>query len=161
MTDTEESSVKRKKWYNHLLKYVLMYALWAVLGGLCLAVLLIARRSFIVLLAILVEDRWVISTWDKVFSIFLGAGFIAVLIYAERKFGSATGPKQVFGRFCRISGPLALAAFVSHVPVFVASGLPWSEWWTLLLLGGELIGGGLLLAASRLLLRPASEADTQ
>jgi hypothetical protein len=125
-----------------LLKYLLVYAMWAAILGLGLWFLLVSRDALLGLLASLMEGRSTSDTWrlisaERFYMVGAGLIWLALMVISESYLRRGVRRGLLWERFARIFGVELLMLFVADAVLFVLQGA-WGSLLRWLILAVEL-----------------------
>jgi hypothetical protein len=138
---------------SKVMRYVVVYLLWAVVLLLGLWVFVLSRNDWLGCLGVLYARNAALYVHrvrflDQVFSLGLGLLWLILMVSTENYFRQGAQKPGLLKRFARVAGPMLLLAFIADLVLLWLQGAPGSgQRW--LILAGELAIGMIWLVYAR------------
>jgi hypothetical protein len=139
---------------SKLLKYATSYLMWIIDLAIAFWFIIIARNDLTNFLALFYKKGnltygHMVDFTDKVFSITLGLGWLALMIVVEEYYRKGVEKGDLRKRFARVTGPLVIAVFVADLITFWLGGIGSASFIRWLILAAELGIGIALIVEGR------------
>jgi len=134
-----------------IVNVVIAYVMWIVDLGMALLLLIMSRTALLNFLGLFyaknsVQYQYRVGFIDKIFTLGLGLGWLAFVIFTEQYFRRGASKGHLLKPFARVTGPVLLGIFVVNLILLWLAGVGNSSWLSWLILAVELGGGiGLLV----------------
>jgi hypothetical protein len=136
-----------------IVNYVIAYVMWIIDIGLALWLFIISRSALLNYLGLFYkinspQYEYTVGFIDKIFSIIVGLGWLAFLIFTEQYFRKGAQKGSLLRPFAKVTGSVMLGIFVVNLILLWLAGVGSSSLLSWLILAVELgVGIGLLVLA--------------